>query len=72
MPESKSKSKGGKSTRHGAKARTQKRIRNYARLPARKDQHVFKSSHGKYASVAQLEQHRLAVTKPKPAPKEKP
>lgn len=30
----------------------------------RKDKHVLKSSHGKFSSVAELEIHRVKVSKP--------
>lgn len=46
----------------GAASRQAKRKRSHARLQAKKDRRVMKSSHGAFASVADLEKHRKMAT----------
>lgn len=44
-------------------------LRCHARLPSKKDRHVLESSHGKFKTVAELEAHRLKVSRPTQATK---
>lgn len=54
---------GSKSSKSpGCVSRRNKRVRNCQKRQARKDNHVFKSSHGHFHTVAALEKHRLKVT----------
>jgi len=68
------KKKGGGSKSYklpGATSRKNKRIRNALKQEARKDSHVFKSSHGHFRTVKELEKHRhkvMAARKKKLAP----
>ncbi len=62
---------GSKSSKSpGCTSRRAKRIRNALKREARKDSHVFKSSHGHFRTVKELETHRhkvMAARKNKPA-----
>jgi hypothetical protein len=40
-----------------------RRARSFERLKEKKDRRVFKSSHGKFKTVAALEDHRKQVTR---------
>lgn len=47
------------------KNREMRRKRSLAKLEAKKDKNVLISSHGKFKSVKELENHRLSVKKGK-------
>lgn len=55
--------KGSKSSKlPGAASRKMKRARSWYRCQTRKDKNVFKSSHGKFRSVNELEAHHKKVS----------